>query len=87
MCGICAIQCFRGYGCECGVGVCKMHVEEGESVHAAVDNATDGDKAIVYSWTHDEKTTATGPLIAIEKNTQESIGIDNDTICVSLKLA
>ena len=36
-------------------------VEEGGSVHAAVDNATDGDKAIVYSWTHDEKTTATGP--------------------------
>jgi len=43
-------------------------------------------KRQVYSWTHDEKTTATGPLIAIEKNTQESIGIDNDTICVSLKL-
>ena len=64
----------------------RWHVEEGGSVHVAVDNATDGDKAIVYSWTH-EKTTATGPLITIEKNTQESIGIDNDTICVSLKLS
>ena len=27
-------MCFRG--CECGVGVCKWDVEEGESVHAAV---------------------------------------------------